>query len=113
MRGAVDPVPERRAGLGATQAGSPRRRDYVNSRPCGDYALLWQGWTGRSRLGPCEVTPIQRRTAMRVIDNGCIVSSEANAMLAAAILALASAVFCTTAAAANIAGQVLGGGAPI
>src|SRR5215475_13043923 len=34
-------------------------------------------------------------------------------MCAAAILALVSAVFCTTATAANIAGQVLGGGAPI
>src|SRR5262245_48648877 len=50
---------------------------------------------------------------MRVIDNGCIVSSEAKAMFATAILALVSAVFCTTAAAANIAGQVLGSGAPI
>src|SRR5215510_1183183 len=50
---------------------------------------------------------------MRVIDNGCIVSREAKAMFAAAILALVSAVFCTMAAAANIAGQVLGGGAPI
>src|SRR5262245_6252705 len=34
-------------------------------------------------------------------------------MFAAAILALVSAVSCTPAAAANIAGQVLGGGAPI
>src|SRR5262245_6184297 len=62
---------------------------------------------------PHEVTALQRRTAMRVIDNGCIVSSEAKAMFAAAILALVSAVFCTTAATADIAGQVLGGGAPI
>ena len=50
---------------------------------------------------PHEVTALQRRTAMRVIDNGCIVSSEAKAMFAAAILALVSAVFCTTAAAAR------------
>src|SRR5215831_5671757 len=35
------------------------------------------------------------------------------AMCAMAILALVSAVFCTPAAAATIAGQVLGGGAPI
>src|SRR5262249_34237506 len=50
---------------------------------------------------------------MRVIDDGGIVSSDAKAMFAAAILAFVNAVFCTTAAAANIAGQVLGGGAPI
>src|SRR5215471_15578776 len=40
-------------------------------------------------------------------------SHSSVAMCAAAILALVSAVFCTTAAAANIAGQVLGAGAPI
>src|SRR5262245_14973179 len=50
---------------------------------------------------------------MRVIDNDCIVRRETKAMCAAAVLALVSAVFCTTAAAANIAGRVLGGGAPI
>src|SRR5262245_41540088 len=50
---------------------------------------------------------------MRVIDNGCIVRRETKAMCAAAVLALVSAVFCTTATAANIAGRVLGGGAPI
>src|SRR5262249_14686174 len=56
---------------------------------------------------------LQRRTAMRVIDHGWILSGEAKAMVAAAILAVVSAVGCTTAAAANVAGQVLGGGAPI
>ena len=50
---------------------------------------------------------------MRVIDNGGIVSCVAKAMCAAASLALVSAAWCTTAAAATIAGQVLGGGAPI
>src|SRR5262245_38900289 len=50
---------------------------------------------------------------MRVIDNDCIVSSVSKAMCAAVILTLVSAVFCTTAAAANISGQVRGGGAPI
>jgi len=50
---------------------------------------------------------------MHVIDNCCIVRVEAKAMFAAAILALVSAGFCPAAAAANIAGQVLGGGAPI
>src|SRR5215475_14933335 len=62
---------------------------------------------------PHEVTALRRRIAMRVTDNGCSVRSEAKAVCAAAILALVSAVFCTTAAAATIAGQVLGGGAPI
>src|SRR5215831_15651026 len=56
---------------------------------------------------------LQRSTAMHVIDNCCIVRVEAKAMFAAAILALVSAGFCPAAAAANIAGQVLGGGAPI
>src|SRR5262245_61961171 len=64
-------------------------------------------------LDPGEVTAIQRRTAMRLIDSGGIASSAAKMIFAAAILALASAVFCTTAGAATIAGQVLGGGAPI
>src|SRR5262245_38599748 len=50
---------------------------------------------------------------MRVIDSGCIASSKAKAFCAAAVLALVSAVFWTTAAAATIAGQVLGGRAPI
>src|SRR5262245_6220413 len=50
---------------------------------------------------------------MRVIDGVCIACSGAKATCAAAILALVSAVFCATAAAASIAGQVLGGGAPI
>src|SRR5215470_4244382 len=50
---------------------------------------------------------------MRAIDSGCIVSSDAKAMFAAVIPALVGVAFCTTAAAANIAGQVLGGGAPI
>src|SRR5262245_7415396 len=50
---------------------------------------------------------------MRRIDNVCIVSDEAKAMFAAAIPALVGAVFCATAAAADIAGQVLGGGGPI
>src|SRR5262245_3154212 len=40
-------------------------------------------------------------------------SADAKATFAAATLALTSALFCTTAAAASIAGQVLGGGAPI
>src|SRR5262245_49886049 len=42
-----------------------------------------------------------------------IASGEAKAMVAAVILAVVSAVGCTTAAAANVGGQVLGGGAPI
>src|SRR5215475_5229165 len=50
---------------------------------------------------------------MRVIDRSCIASSEAKATFAAAILALVSAVLCTTSADANVTGQVLGGGAPI
>src|SRR5262249_10996753 len=54
-----------------------------------------------------------RSTAMRVIDIGWIVHSEPKAIRAVASLALVSAVLCSTADAATIAGQVLGGGAPI
>src|SRR5215470_13613744 len=48
---------------------------------------------------------------MRVIDR--VVSSGAKAIFAAGILAGVSTAFCTTAAAADIAGRVLGGGAAI
>src|SRR5215467_7573251 len=52
-------------------------------------------------------------TSESSMDSGEIANSKAKAVLAATILALAGAAFCTTAAAANITGQVLGGGAPI
>src|SRR5262249_50169353 len=50
---------------------------------------------------------------MRVIRDRGHVNNDAKAMVDAAILAFVTTVLCATAAAANIAGQVLGGGAPI
>src|SRR5262252_2810459 len=50
---------------------------------------------------------------MHVIDRSCIATGETKATFAVAVLALVSAVLCTTTVAANVAGQVLGGGAPI
>src|SRR5215813_10244866 len=50
---------------------------------------------------------------MSVIVRNCIASSEARATFAVAILGFVSAAVCATSAAANVAGQVLGGGAPI